>query len=338
MGTTGAGLGTCFHGCLASLQHLEHQEGAVSRDSDGASQTPASFWSCVLSKPLASYPLTSEGAAQISLCCPIWTWAFPPKWQERHNAARLYCPPPLHPTSAYDQALPPIKAQGLPAGLQTRQLLQHVKEKGWQTPPGAIGMSCLGFTLLEGGGDVIDTVVVCADTHSRVPIAKAGGASCGVSGIQVVEVSLAPGKTQEDDNVQVRFLLFLASTTSLLMTATQHSHRHSSRSSPGWDGETGMQALPGMQLLGRWRTSHTVVRQVLPTPTSRSALRWCSPCRHSGQRGSPLCCQPGRTHTAGSCNRDSGNIHLDFQLGLEAQCPQLLHKTAENPPQLPVPC
>lgn len=64
-------------------------------------------------------------------------------------------------------------------------------------------MSCLGFTLLEGRGDVVDTVVVCADTIDRVPVAKAGGASCRVSGIQVIEVSLAPGKTQEGDNVQV---------------------------------------------------------------------------------------------------------------------------------------
>jgi len=77
-------------------------------------------------------------------------------------------------------------------------------------------MPRLSFTLLEGGGDVVDAVVVGADTRSRVPVAKAWGASRGVSGIQVIEVPLAPGKMQEGDNTQVHFLLFLANTTSSL--------------------------------------------------------------------------------------------------------------------------
>lgn len=69
-------------------------------------------------------------------------------------------------------------------------------------------MSCLGFTLLEGRGDVVDTVVVCTDTIGRVPVAEAGGASCRVSGIQVIEVSLAPGKMQEGDSVQIVFSFY----------------------------------------------------------------------------------------------------------------------------------
>lgn len=86
--------------------------------------------------------------------------------------------------------------------------LQPIEEKGWQTRPGAIGMSCLGFTLLEGRSDVVDTVVVRTDTCDRVPIAEAGGASCRVSGIQVIEVSLAPGKMQEGDSVQIIFSFY----------------------------------------------------------------------------------------------------------------------------------
>lgn len=86
--------------------------------------------------------------------------------------------------------------------------LQPTEEKGWQTRPGAVGMSCLGFTLLEGRGDVVGTVVVRTDTRDRVPVAEAGGASCRISGIQVIEVLLAPGKMQEGDNVQVIFLFF----------------------------------------------------------------------------------------------------------------------------------
>lgn len=84
-------------------------------------------------------------------------------WQERHDGATYasptiyFCPRSSHPTH---------QNPGTPAGLQTRRLLQHVQEKGWQTPPVTIGMSCSGLTLLEGGGDVVDAVVVCTDTHS----------------------------------------------------------------------------------------------------------------------------------------------------------------------------
>lgn len=66
-------------------------------------------------------------------------------------------------------------------------------------------MCCLDFTLLEGRGDVVDTVVVRAGTRVRVPVAEAGGASCRVSGIQVIELSLTPGKMQEGDTVQIVF-------------------------------------------------------------------------------------------------------------------------------------
>jgi len=103
----------------------------------------------------------------MSVIKPGWAWGFPHRWQERHDEASLRSPQPLHPTCVSDQAIPPIKAQGLvPAGLRTRRLLQPVKEKGWRTPPGAPGMPRLSFTLLEGGGDVVDAVVVGADTRS----------------------------------------------------------------------------------------------------------------------------------------------------------------------------
>lgn len=78
-----------------------------------------------------------------------------------------------------------------------------------------MGMPFLGFTLLEGGGDVVDTVVVCTDAIGRVPVAEARGASCRISGIQVVEVPLAPGEMQGGDNVQVVLSLYWPTQPSL---------------------------------------------------------------------------------------------------------------------------
>lgn len=122
--------------------------------------------------------------------------------------------------------------------------------------------------------------------------------------------------------------------TSPQVIVVQRSHCHGSRSPLGWDGEDGHVSLPAMELPGRWRRctqcsskspdTHLSHRSpvALALQTQRPEMQ--PPVLPAGSHSHRRLLQQGQ--------RDPSPA---FPAQLRAQCPQLLHRTAENPPSYP---